>query len=511
MKKFTYTLLLLFSISTLKSQLILFQDFPAGNGPNWGLSNGASVGLYSNGLNSCNSDYGIITPGVGGNNPAKVLSEVVTPNQQIVEVKFSISRYDANLDCASMSNFGCPTYVDILAVGSTYTGNDPIGDGALIYANYTGYLLPIAGGNVSLNITLPANLPPFKVFFNFSTPGNCNQGGTKYVLDKFTFTGLTPCQVANTCAPIANNDYFDAALQSFTNSALLANVYGTNLNYTPSGANVNNVTRSLTNVGFSPEGGVDYDIDNTPLANMNFNLLTQNFTAADASFTFNSDGTFTFNRINTSMSSFQFTYRLTAPNALFDDATVRILFGTGGPLPVKLLFFDAAKTSNGINLSWQTAFESNNKGFEVFRKTGVSFEKITFVNSKAPGGNSTSQIEYNFTDNGKFTEKVIYYRLKQIDLDGKETISEIKAVNNGGLKQPVLVYPNPSRGEVNIILANSGNHSVDVINSNGASVYSQKNAVNKRLIISNLKTGVYSVRIVNNSDNSVSVQKLIVQ
>jgi hypothetical protein len=101
------------------AQQILCQDF-ANNTPGWNTSNGASIGTYENPDNNCVTEYGIITPGVGGNNPAKILSEIVTPNQQLLEVKFNIYRFDANLSCASRSNFGCPTSVDILAVESAY-------------------------------------------------------------------------------------------------------------------------------------------------------------------------------------------------------------------------------------------------------------------------------------------------------------------------------------------------------------------------------------------------------
>ena len=512
MKKVLFSFAFLALVFAGKAQLILFQDF-SNNTPGWVTSNGSSIGTYDNFNIGCATEYGIITPGVGGNNPAKVLSEAVIPNQQIIQVKFNIDRYDANFSCSSHSNFGCATYVDILAVASTYTGTDPIGDGAVIYSNQSNFLLPITGGQVSLNLTLPNTLPSFKVFFNFTVQGNCNQPGTKYVLDKFSFTGLTPCQVVNTCPPIANDDYFNSGAQGFSNSTLLGNVYGTNLGYTPPPAHSTNVTRSLTNLVISPQGGNDYDIDNHPLSLMTFGLLSQTFTAADATFTFNSDGTFSFLRLNPNMIQFFFTYRLTDPQGNFDDAVVRIDYSSGGPLPVSLINFKASKTSTGALLNWETSQEVNNRGFDVLRKTAGNFEKVAFIASKAQNGNSNLLLAYSFTDNNLPKEKAVYYRLSQVDINGKESYSDIRVINNGGAKQPLLIYPNPSRGNLQIVLPSDiiGLSDVKIMNAMGAVIKNITNTSDKRIGIEGLKTGIYTVQINSKADNTIYTEKIIVQ
>lgn len=510
MKTSLLAVALLLSLFSGKAQLILFQDF-SNSTTGWGTANGSSIGPYSNAGNGCITEYGIVTPGVGGNNPAKVLSQIITPNQPLVEIKFTIGRYDANLTCASLGNFGCPTSVDIISVASTYNGTDPIGDGAVIYSTNAGFLLPIAGGPVSLIISLPNSLPSFKVFFNFTTT-NCNQPGTKYILDKFSFTGLQPCQVANTCAPVANNDYFNAGSQAFANSTLLANVYGTNLGYTPPVAHINYLTRSLTNTIISPLGGNDFNVDNTPLSQMTFSLLSQTFTAADANFIFNNDGTFSFFRLNPAIDRFIFTYRLTDAFGLFGDATVRIDFAPGGPLPVSLINFNVAKTNNGASLSWQTAQEINSKGFEIMRKTTGDFEKINFVETKALNNNSQAILNYLFTDLNLPKEKAVYYKLKLVDVDGKNSYSQIQVINNANNKQPLLIYPNPSKGSVQIIIpsAITGLTSVQVINSTGGLVKVVKNSADKYINIDGLQKGVYIIKI-SSPDNTFYSEKLIVQ
>ncbi len=515
MKTSLLAVALLLSLFSGKAQLILFQDF-SNSTTGWGTANGSSISTYSNAGNGCITEYGIITPGVGGNNPAKVLSQVITPNQSLVEIKFTIGRYDANLTCASLGNFGCPTSVDIISVASTYNGTDPVGDGAVIYSNNAGFLLPVAGGPVSLIISLPSSLPSFKVFFNFTTTNftttNCNQPGTKYILDKFSFTGLQPCQVANTCAPLANNDYFNAGIQAFTSSALLANVYGTNLGYTPPLSHITYTTRSLTNTIISPQGGNDFNVDNTPLSQMTFSLLSQTFTAADANFTFNNDGTFSFFRLNPAIDRFIFTYRLTDAFGLFDEATVRIDFAPGGPLPVSLINFNVAKTNSGALLSWQTAQEINSKGFEIMRKTTGDFEKIDFVETKALHNSSQTTLNYLFTDLNLPKEKAVYYKLRQVDVDGKNAYSEIRVINNANNKQPLLIYPNPSHGSVQIIIpsAINGSSAVQVINSTGKLIKVINKTADKYINIDGLQKGIYIIKIIA-SDNTFYTEKLIVQ
>jgi hypothetical protein len=496
------------------SQLILFQDFSNGTNPGWNTSNGASVGGYDNAGNGCASEFGIITPGVGGNNPAKILSEVIIPNQSIIEVKFSINRYDANLSCASHSNFACPTSVDIIVVASSYNGTDPLNDlpNSSIYSNNSGFLLPISGGVVSLNITLPNATTPFKVFFNFTTQGNCNQPGTKYVLDKFSFTGLVPCAVSNTCPPVANDDYFKAEDQGFATSILKANVFGTNLGYTPGGLNTTNITRSLTNGILAPLGGNDFDVDNHAQNLMGWTFLTQDFTAAEATFAFNADGTFSFNRINTARNLYSFTYRITDPTALFDDATVTIDYRTSSTVPILLSYFYASKTPLGATLKWETAQEQINQGFEVERSTGGGYQTIAQIPSLAPGGNSSTPLQYQFADNSRQTATHSYYRLRQTDFNGKITFSEIRVVRNDRVKAELEIYPNPSKGIVNVVLpADAGVADVIVSDMRGNRVQHLKGTALRTITLNPLQPGIYMVRVINKLTGDEYAKQLVVK
>jgi Secretion system C-terminal sorting domain len=106
-------------------------------------------------------------------------------------------------------------------------------------------------------------------------------------------------------------------------------------------------------------------------------------------------------------------------------------------LPVELLNF-SGYTEGGVNhLTWTTANEVNNKGFNVERlnPTTNTWVSMGFVNSKVKAA------MYDFTDKNPFS--VSYYRLRQIDNDGKETLSKVNSLSNTA-KSYLKVYPNPA-------------------------------------------------------------------
>jgi hypothetical protein len=123
---------------------------------------------------------------------------------------------------------------------------------------------------------------------------------------------------------------------------------------------------------------------------------------------------------------------------------------TGGEydaLPVELVSFNASVNDNSVNLSWQTATELNNFGFEVERtfasaSSVQTWENIGFVKG---AGNSSSPKDYSFKDL-KLANKSYQYRLKQIDNDGSFTYSKVinvtveYAPSSFSLSQN---YPNP--------------------------------------------------------------------
>ncbi|MFA9214710.1 MAG: S8 family peptidase [Candidatus Methylacidiphilales bacterium] len=115
-------------------------------------------------------------------------------------------------------------------------------------------------------------------------------------------------------------------------------------------------------------------------------------------------------------------------------------------LPVKWLSFTGKNVNNDVQLDWQTAQEINNKCYEIERSTdNQNFTTIGIVNGRT-NANTVSKYSYlDYLNNlDKTTELTdnIYYRLKQIDLDGQYHYSKTII-----LKAPFLasmsVYPNP--------------------------------------------------------------------
>ena len=113
------------------------------------------------------------------------------------------------------------------------------------------------------------------------------------------------------------------------------------------------------------------------------------------------------------------------------------------PLPVELVSFVGEYRNDQVKLSWETATETMNYGFEVERTVNSNtWNNIAFI----PGnGNSNSPKYYNYTDADLISTGVFKYRLKQIDNDGtydySNEISIIVSIqNNFSLSQN---YPNP--------------------------------------------------------------------
>jgi hypothetical protein len=93
-------------------------------------------------------------------------------------------------------------------------------------------------------------------------------------------------------------------------------------------------------------------------------------------------------------------------------------------LPVELLYFTATTTPQGIVLKWKTASEQNNSHFEIEMSTdGKGFTQIARHEAKYAGYN------YTYTHDNRL-KGVLYYRLKQYDIDGKSTTFKVVSVSN---------------------------------------------------------------------------------
>lgn len=156
--------------------------------------------------------------------------------------------------------------------------------------------------------------------------------------------------------------------------------------------------------------------------------------------------------------------------------------------PVKLAEFAGQSTAEGNKLMWKTTEEVVNKGFEIQRSIDArNFTKIGFI--KGHGNTANAQM-YSFTDAKPFP--ATYYRLKQLDYDGKSTYSKIIVVKEGD--QSARVYPNPARGQLHIQSANR-NQSYSIRNVQGFSVMESSVLPSKPLDTSSLGNGLYLITV----------------
>jgi hypothetical protein len=177
-------------------------------------------------------------------------------------------------------------------------------------------------------------------------------------------------------------------------------------------------------------------------------------------------------------------------------------------IPVELTFFKAKPNKNSVKLNWQTASEKNNKGFEIERSADAkSWDNIGFVKGQ---GNATLTTNYAFED--KYPLSILtYYRLKQIDFDGKESYSNVESIVRKDLKTGFKVYPNPTQNKTTYIEVENNliGGMIQIMNTNGSVLKTE--VIDNQLItldLSALPTGLYFVKAQNNQ--AVFSDKIII-
>jgi hypothetical protein len=116
-------------------------------------------------------------------------------------------------------------------------------------------------------------------------------------------------------------------------------------------------------------------------------------------------------------------------------------------LPLQFVSFEGRMTDHGVLLTWVVSREQNNNYFEIQRSDdGSNYDKVGMIK----GINNTSTVtEYTFTDETIFSQEKYYYKIVQVDNDGKSSSSNIlciKVINNN--QSTVYFYPNPTKDKV---------------------------------------------------------------
>ena len=185
-----------------------------------------------------------------------------------------------------------------------------------------------------------------------------------------------------------------------------------------------------------------------------------------------------------------------------------IIYGpAAGPQPVKLSDFSAIRTKQVVTLNWNTEFEIDAKEFNIERAEGSEFRTIGAI---ASNGNSTIKKSYSFADKNDNTGTT-FYRLKNVDLNGRFTYSAIKTVKGIGATSDVTIFPNPARADSKIsIIGAAANSSLQLFDFSGKVLKTiNGNSINS-LDLSGVKNGTYLIRIVEKSTNEVIIKKLTV-
>jgi len=164
------------------------------------------------------------------------------------------------------------------------------------------------------------------------------------------------------------------------------------------------------------------------------------------------------------------------------------------PLPITLISFTAFPANNEVKLNWSTSAEIDNNFFTVQKSKDESgWENILQV-----PGNGTSSITqfYTATDPQPY-KGISYYRLKQTDIDGKESYSPIVSVKLTEESSEISVYPNPAINQLVIHFPSTGNYQVAFESISGQIIC---NAVSVSVSdlsmdVSRLKSGIYFIHI----------------
>ena len=196
------------------------------------------------------------------------------------------------------------------------------------------------------------------------------------------------------------------------------------------------------------------------------------------------------------------------------------LTASGTALPVNITKFKGEHNGRQNILSWTTLNEQNNKGFELQRSAnGRDFGTIDFIGSEASNGNSSSPLPYRYTDVKPLAGNN-YYRLNQVDIDGRSATSGIVLLKGGETNAIALsnIYPNPAKSSVNVVLTAVSATKVSLVVTDlaGKPVLRQAAQLaignnNLSLNVNTLPSGSYIIKAVSAENGQTAVCKFVKQ
>lgn len=171
-------------------------------------------------------------------------------------------------------------------------------------------------------------------------------------------------------------------------------------------------------------------------------------------------------------------------------------------LPVEFSNFKASLEKHTVQLEWKTLSETNNEYFEILRSAdGKDFESIGEVNGN---GTTLEENNYSFVDKNPIHGDN-YYMIRQVDFDGKYTVSLLQTVNVPKTKKLELANLTRSGNELsaNFTAANEGTYTLQVFNLMGQEITSQSINVQEGANEANFTiptNGLFVLTIANETD-----------
>lgn len=178
-------------------------------------------------------------------------------------------------------------------------------------------------------------------------------------------------------------------------------------------------------------------------------------------------------------------------------------------LPVKFTSFDLIKKDNDALITWAVENETSiTDRYEIERSLdGITFEKITTL-AKLNNGNSGNV--YSSLDKNISTIKnngILYYRIKQIDLNGQFVYTEIKNVKISEKYKSITAYPNPVKDITTVEIDSPAQQDVtmNLINADGKmlqtlTIKANKGTNTKKINMNNYSSGNYLLQVITGSD-----------
>lgn len=189
------------------------------------------------------------------------------------------------------------------------------------------------------------------------------------------------------------------------------------------------------------------------------------------------------------------------PNVLFSESITPVnehiwaLAYDNSPLPIELIDFDAEPTpQREVRCTWTTATELNNDYFTVERsRDAIAFEPIGEVDG---AGTSHAPRDYSFLDRDPFTG-LSYYRLRQTDVDGSSSLSQVLPVWIEAHGPVIAVFPNPNNGSFTLVRSNPGTDlSLELLDASGRAVrqWTMQHGVEREAVTIDGASGLYMLR-----------------